>query len=287
MATIAFRLTKNADPEERLEEAALWKALYDFYSDEIVAFDDEKGEGPDLPTFGRSHGSPVKPNRNPVPSKLDYWLDPAFTRHAHRSFWVCDWNAAEEKVKYLHDLGIDAFVKSTKSKHFICKIPADGTTFYEAMGDMAYSFIDGGPDLLVQEFIPMDYEHRFFVIDRKIVTDSPVQTSLTPIDYPLEPGSLSKTPISTRLDINVDIYNELRRVAEDISATMDYPHASVDCAITTSPDSPMGVGCLIEMNPMQLGQLGLYACNVRALAEASVKLIDEYKPSTEPLFTLV
>lgn len=286
MATVAFRLTNNTDPEERLEEAALWKALYDFYGEDIVAFEGSNSEGPDLPTFGRSPASPLKPSKNPVSSKLEYWLDPSFEKFAQRKFWLCDWDEAEKKVEELQELGIGAFVKSTKSKHFICRIPAFGTTFYEEMGDMAYSFIDGGPKLLIQELVPMQFEHRFFVVNHKIITDSPVQVSLTPIDYPLAAGSVSKTPSSKQLEVRPDIYNELRRVAAAVACEMEFPHASVDCAITFTPEHPEGIGCLIEMNPMQIGQLGLYACNVRALAEASEKLIDEYKPSTDPLFTL-
>jgi hypothetical protein len=67
---------------------------------------------------------------------------------------------------------------------------------------------------------------------------------------------------------------------------MVYPHASVDCAITSSSVDQSETGCLIEMNPMQIGQLGLYACNVRALAEASKKLIPDYDPVAKPLFTI-
>lgn len=286
MKTVAFRLTNNTDPEERLEEAALYKAFYDFYGDDIYVFDDATEDGPDLPTFGRSHRLPLKPSRNPVSSTLNYWFDPAFKKHAQRDFWICDWNEAELKVKELQNQGLETFIKSTRSKHFIQRIPAYGTIFIESMGDMAYSFIDGGPHLIVQEAIPMKYEHRFFVIDRQIVTDSPVQMRLTPIDYPLCYGSVSKTPNSTNLEINSNAYNELLRVAKDVASTMEYPHASVDCAITTSSVGKFEIGCLIEMNPMCLGQLGLYACNVRALAEASAKLLDEYTPSKEPLFQI-
>src|SRR5690606_6970588 len=146
MPTVAFRLTHNMDPEERLEEAALWKALCDFYGEEIVPFDDTKEEAPDLPTFGRTSSSFCKPDRNPIPSSLDYWSDPASGEHAHRDFWICDWEAAVRQVNVLHSRGATAFVKATKSKHWICNVPV-GSTLYDAMGDMAYSFLDGGPDL--------------------------------------------------------------------------------------------------------------------------------------------
>lgn len=280
MTKIAFRLTRNTDPEERLEEAALWKALYDVYGENIIGFSDDTDE-PDLPTFGRT--SPFF-NKNPISSELKYWNDPAFIKYAKRDVWVCDLNTARDKVNDLHRRGVQAFIKSTRSKHYICKVPI-GTSLDDAMGYMAYSFIDDGPELIVQEHIKMTYEHRFFVIDREIVTDSPVQTPLTPLDYPLPTGSVSHTPNAEMLEINPQIYNELRLIAEKVASEMDYPHAAVDCAITETSDG-RPTACLIEMNPMQLGQLGLFACDVRALAKASHKLIKEYEPTNEKSFKI-
>src|SRR5690606_38164588 len=117
-------------------------------------------------------------------------------------------------ISILHDRGVDGFVKSTQDKHWVGRIPI-GVSLYEAMDGMAYSFIDGGPKLVVQEFIPMKYEHRFFVVDRRIATDSPVQTRLTPIDHPLPEGSVSPTPTAKHLDVDLAAYAELKRVAEE------------------------------------------------------------------------
>lgn len=286
MPTIGFRLTKNLDPEERLEEAALWKAFHDFYGNDVVAIDDEARETRDIPTFGRDPRSYQAKNNNPVSSILEYWNDPAFQKFSGRKMWVCDWDEAKKRVQQLRDIGVGAFIKSTRTKHFVCKVPATGASFDDVMGDMAYSFIDGGPKLLVQELVDMKYEHRFFVIDRKIVTHSPVQVTLTPLDYPLPDFSVSRTPNSSSLEASKEILSELHRTASRVADEMEYPHAAIDCAITTSPDRPNGTGCVIEFNPMKLGQLGLYACNVRKLAEASPALLKEFKPASEPTFKM-
>lgn len=241
-----FRLTENKDPEERLEEAALWKAMHDEYGDEIAPLPDDAEAGV---CFGRM-GSKV---RNHVSDKLPYWADPAFLRHTQRRFSVVSYDGLREAVAALHADGLGAFVKSTKSKHCIFKVPL-GASFEEAIGAMAYSFMDGGPDLMVQQLIEPTYETRFFCIDRQIVTESPINPHLTPIDFPCRSHP---TPIATAL----------RRVAFDIADDMETPHASIDCALI---DGQPGV---VELNPMILGNLGLYACDVRALAKASRQLI--------------
>jgi len=246
--TILFRLVENLDPEERLEEAALWKAMHDEYGDGIVPLTDD--EDTEHVAFGRM-GRSV---RNYVSDNLAYWDDPAFLRHAQRRFCVVDFDGLENAISDLHAAGFGAFVKSTRSKHYIVKIPV-GTTVADAMDAMAYSFMDGGPRLMVQQLIEPTYETRFFCIGREIVTSSPICASLTPLDFPYSPYPQK-------------ICDALRTVARDIASAMQTPHASIDCAMT---DGKPGV---IELNPMILGNLGLYACDVRALARASRKLIE-------------
>ena len=273
--TVQFRLSDNADPEERLEEAALWKAIHDEYGDEAVAI---RNEGdPDLPTFGRSLARRMEPHgRNPVSENLPYWRDPAFLEHTHRFFRVCTFDEAKSEVSKLHVSGRGAFLKSVRHKHAIFNIPA-GTTFLEAMGDMAYSFIDGGPQLMVQELVEVRYEHRFFVIDRTVVTESPVQWALTPLDFPLPSGTVFATPNSTLAEMKPDIADALRAVAKDIASKMEYPHAAVDCGLI---DGEPGA---IELNPMCLGQVGLYAADVRALARASKDLLRDFVAQPNPV----
>lgn len=272
MARLSFRLTSNPDPEERLEEAALWKAMHDEYGDSIEALPEGSKGSAGAPTFGRPLRQPSGGGLNPVSNRLDYWKDPAFLDHAVRSFAVCPFEEAEGAVRALHDRGLAAFVKSTRSKHAIFRVPV-GSSFASVIGDMAYSFMDGGPGLMVQEECRIEYEHRFFCIGREIVADSPVQSSLTPIDFPLPGGTVYRRPDSTEPETRPEVTDNLRNLAERIAAEMACPHASVDCAYVN------GRPGAVEFNPMRLGQLGLYAADVRALAKASRKLLQN--PETE------
>lgn len=241
-----FRLTDNADPEERLEEAALWKAMHDEYGDNISPLPDDAESGVCFGRIGRKI-------RNHVSDDLPYWTDSAFLLHTRRRFTVVNYDGLRDAVAALHADGLGAFVKSTKSKHYIARIPV-GTSFENGIGDMAYSFMDGGPHLMVQQLIEPTYETRFFCIGRQIVTESPIDAKLTPIDFP-------------RVKHPAPIASALMTVAVNIARYMRMPHASIDCALI---DGEPGV---IELNPMILGNLGLYACDVRALARASRQLI--------------
>lgn len=257
------------DPEERLEEAALWKAMHDEYGDGIVALrEDDKGD-PAVPTFGRAMRIPTRCGHNPVGDRLEYWNDPAFIAETRRRFSVVPFSLVADEVKKLHADGLGAFVKSTRSKHAIFRIPT-GENPTEVIGVMAYSFIDGGPALMVQELCEMRMEHRFFCIGREIVTDSPVQWALTPLDHPLPEGTAYETPAAKRaIQAGPDVREALAEVAKRIARNMEFPHAAIDCALIN------GRPGAIELNPMRLGQLGLYAADVRALASASRKLLPE------------
>lgn len=243
---IFFRLTDNKDPEERLEEAALWKAMHDEYGEAIGVLS-ESNQG--SVCFGRQSSNVL----NYVSDHLPYWDDPAFLRHVGRRFAVVDYEGLRGAITQLHGEGLGAFVKSTRSKHFICRVPV-GTDLVEAMGAMAYSFMDGGPNLMVQQLVEPSYEYRFFCVGRQIITESPINPLLTPIDFPLP----SHPPV---------VVSALRAVAASVASDMRVPHASIDCALI---DGHPGV---IELNPMILGNLGLYACDIRALARASRKLL--------------
>lgn len=273
MTGTAFRLTSNLDPEERLEEAALWKAMHDEYGDGIEALPEDGKGDPSVPTFGRALRNPLGCGLNPVSDRLDYWNDPAFLSEARRRFAVVPFERVEAEVTRLHSAGLGAFVKSTRSKHAIFRIPAGGSV-RQAIGEMAYSFIDGGPELMVQEMCEIRTEHRFFCIGREIVTESPVQWALTPLDHPLPEGTAYATPASKRpLDPDPAAKDELARVARRIARDMEFPHAAIDCALIN------GTPGAVELNPMRLGQLGLYAADVRALAKASRRLLPKAAPA--------
>ena len=271
MPRAAFRLTDNADPEERLEEAALWKAMYDQYGpDGIVAIRGHAEAPHGLPVFGRTPKFPV-PCANPVSQRLAYWTDTAFLNACRREFHVVPFEDAEPIVRDLQARGKGAFIKSTSLKHFTTTVGPD-EDFRKKIGVMAFTFIDGGPELMIQELALVEYEYRYFVVDGEIVTSSPNMTWLTPIDYPLPNGTVFRTPQTTIPESRPDIVSELNYLVVDVASSMAMPHACIDVALIN------GVPGVVEMNPMQIGQVGLFASSVRALARASESLAASYVP---------
>jgi hypothetical protein len=274
---IGFRLSDNTDPEERLEEAALWKAMKDLYGDRISAVTPEHPAGDDWIMFGR--GARFDTGQEPVSSRLDYWTDPAFLENCGREFSVVPYEGLRAAVADLHARGIGAFVKSTRMKHFVCRIPV-GADVDDEIGPMAFSFMDGGPALMVQALAELKYEHRFFVVGRRIVTDSPVMVALTPLDWRESVGMAYETPTGGRRRMNPD-FEGYYALAERVIADMVPEHVVIDIALID------GEPAVIEMNPMQLGQVGLYASSVRDLAVASQTLIEGFVPQKRPIFTVL
>jgi len=252
MTRYTYRLTDNLDPEERLEEAALWKAMHDRFGDAIV------------PVTGDVHADYGRLRRQDTKPGMPYWNDPAFLREARRSFVTMPYDDAKSEVARLHNLGQSAFVKSTRDKHAIFRCPV-GTSLSEAMGDFVYSFIDGGPALMVQEMVEMTYEWRFFVMDRRIVTDSTNHPDLTPLNFPCR-VAYRTTEGHESCGVGGFMRQPLFDVAQRIAASMATPTAVIDCAYING-----NAGC-VELNPLHLGNVGLFACDVRALADAAFNL---------------
>lgn len=257
MAVATYTLLESADPEERLEDAALFKAMKDVFGDQLVGCMNGISVDP-APVLQYGRESRFQPSRTPT---LKYWEDPAFLAYTGRSFKVLDWDAAEIEVKRLHSEGKGAFLKSTRCKHYAIKVPVGKSLSDEEFEGMAYSFIDGGPKLMVQEMVPMEFEHRFFVINRQVVTDSPNAVHLTPLDYPYRYSH--RHPSSAIQSIRPISYGlAMLKVVEDIAANMATPDAVIDLALVG-----VKVVC-VEFNPFIVGGVGLFASDVRAIAQA-------------------
>lgn len=252
MAKFCYRTSSTLDPEERLEDAAMVKALHDRFGDRLKVIPPEMDWQDGMERWG-------SPYRNQI-SDFRYWDDPAFIDAAGREFWVGPIDEAPDRIAALHDTGSDAFVKSTRFKHWIGKV-ARGQSMLDAMKGMEYSFMDGGPHLMVQEFVPMEFEWRFVVIDRRIVTHSPNAMHLTPIDHPV--ASIFRTPSSKQPERNDgSALGRMISLARMIAGKMRPDHAIVDCAMVGQ------MAVCVEMNPFVPGGFGLFACDVRAIARA-------------------
>jgi glutathione synthase/RimK-type ligase-like ATP-grasp enzyme len=177
-------------------------------------------------------------------------------------------------IKSLQEKDLDVIVKSIISqKHFLCQIGRNESP-YELIGDMAYSFIDRDECLLIQEYKPMTYERRFFVVNREVVTHSPVANHLTPLDLISDDDVINQHYYSPN---NQDYYydnkttEQFLEVAQDITQKMDDPHATFDLSLTKE-----GV-TIIEFNPLKIGMIGLFAMDPRKIAESSKDVINDIK----------
>lgn len=258
---VYYRLSNNEDPEERLEDAALWKAMKDEYGDDIGLLRQDE----DIPRgkimFGRTRrGEMYSSSGN---ATMNYWSDPEFLGNCEREFYLCDFNSALRMIDDLHARGKGAFVKATDRKLYTQSISV-GLDAAKAIGDMAYSFMDRPPSIMVQELCDIEFEQRFIFIDRELAASSPVAWHLTPLDW-VDPNFFWRTPNSKEAELAPE--KNLREFAKGVARECQFSNVNIDCAFIN------GKPGVVEFNDCHLGQLGLYACNVRALAKASRKLI--------------
>jgi hypothetical protein len=275
MSHLYYRLTNTTDPEERLEDAALYKALHDEFGKGLTLVPHEAPAPKDGLFFGRGKNSEFNDKNLLGKPGLPYWEDPAFQAGISRSFLLTDLEGAEQEVARLHAEGKDAFLKSTQQKHFIGRVD-QGQKFHEELDGIVYSFIDRKDCLMVQEAVDMQFERRFLVINGEVVTHSPVAWHLTPM-------SRSAIKDDTGFDVEDLHYANPRahearfspaatarmlEVAQRVASQSDTPHLCIDLAILGSDpeNDPIEV---IEFNPMQPGAVGLYACDPGKIAEAT------------------
>lgn len=274
MSHLYYRLTKTEDPEERLEDAVLYKAMHDTFGKGLTMVDMDEPAPMDGLFLGRGKNRELWQKNILGQPGMKYWEDPAFQNAITRSFVVTDLSGAEEEIKRLHAEGKDAFLKSTKQKHFVGRVD-QGETIHEALGGMVYSFMDIENCLMVQEAVEMSYERRFLVMNGKVVTQSPVAWHLTPMSrsWIQEETGFSvedvhfMTPQSRQPMISTDGTARMTAFAQEIADASDNPHLCIDIAIIGDDPSkdPME---LIEFNPMQPGAVGLYGCDPKRVAEA-------------------
>lgn len=273
MSRLYYRLSETSDPEERLEDAALYKALHDEFGDGLTLVPGDQSAPPVGLFLGRGkkneHGGNVLAR-----SGLRYWEDPAFRDALNREFIVTDLKGALAGVIDLHARGKGAFVKSTKDKHFVQRIDV-GEQFAKKIGSMAYSFMDIPDCLIVQEAVEMTYERRFLVMNGRIVTQSPVAWHLTPMSrgailqregFNIEDLHY-KTPGVRDATFDPDLTKRMTAHAQRIADASETPHLCIDLAVLGG-NLRNGQIEVIEFNPMQPGAVGLYACDPVAIASA-------------------
>ncbi len=274
MSHLYYRLAETEDPEERLEDAVLYKALHDCFGSGLTTIDMDAPAPTDGLFLGRGKNREVAQENLLAAPGLKYWNDPAFKDAITRSFMITDLKGAEAEVDRLHEQGKDAFVKSTRQKHCVSRVD-QGQSLYDALGGMVYSFMDLEDCLMVQEAMEMNYERRFLVMNGKVVTQSPVAWHLTPMsrswiqdDTGFSVEDLHyKTPNSHETRFSPDGTKRMTEFAQKIADASDTAHLCIDLAIIGDDPSKDPIE-IIEFNPMQPGAVGLYACDPKQIAKA-------------------
>lgn len=276
MAPLYYRLSSTEDPEERLEDACLWKAMHDTYGDGITAIPSNCRAPKEGVLFGRSRhfeSDHAFVGRH----QTFYGRDPGFEWGASRRHEICDLPRAEALIAEIHAEGKDAFIKSTAMKLAADPVPR-GESLSSVLGNRIWSFVDREDCLLVQDFVKMRHERRFVVIAGEIVTHSPVAFHLTPIDrarlfedtgHPVSDLHFETPEFGTPL-VDAALSRRMEAFVTEVVARSDMKDTVIDVA--ELEDGRIEV---IEFNPVSPGGFGLFACDPYAIAEASAQLLPD------------
>lgn len=274
---IAFRPYNGDDAEEKIESNALHNALKKLIPENEINIIGRRTPEGTTHRFGRSNSidtlpiaSLIYPGERYQATNARYWDWPTFIDHANRFVKVAPYEEAKDIVATIHEAGNHAFVKSTRQKHFIQKVPR-GTSLNQAIGDWAYDLIDGGPNLIVQDFATIVAEYRIFIIDGEVITGAGKIMEHTPADHrPCDFGPFSRftpSPDGEAVD-NPDLVKRYIDLARSIASCLPDRHTNIDVALINGR-----VG-IVEANPLELGQIGLFGCDIDILTRATLKSLE-------------
>lgn len=271
-----YRLSNTPDPEERLEDAAMAKALKDVLGKDLEVVESgignadlkKRGIGDKDVVLGRHmKWNGQHPGAFLAPPHLPYWNDPAFKAAAGRSFKACTYNEANAEVARLHAEGKNAFIKSTTTKEFTSSVPV-GSKIIDVAEELVFSWLDlEWPVLMVQEAVEMTCEHRFCVMERQIVSHSPVMIPLTPLDAATIGGMVAPKPTADKLVHSPETVKQLKEFAAGLAQQLEVKSCILDCCLID------GKPAAIELNALNIGQFGLYGMDVRDIAWGAARIL--------------
>lgn len=277
MPNLRYALSQSTDPEELLEVAMMWKALFDTFGKGIHPLRPGEMPGPGNLVFGLA--SDAQRHAAGTGLREDYWNIPAFRSRVARSFALCTFDEAQREVTRLGDMGKGAFVKSIRRKEFI-GTGEPGCSLTDIMGEMAFSHLDyPHPTLMVQERVAMTCEYRCAVVAGRVVTSSPVVVSATPNlahSHQLrgyDPCSiLYRSPMNALGDFEADgdLTAQMRGMAAEIASECELVSGTIDIALIDGERIEP-----IEMNIGYPGGYGLFFCDPYAIARAARSIVPE------------
>lgn len=283
MPNLLFSLLESKDPEERLENAMLWKAMSDVYGDKIhpITADDKVQPGDMI--FGMPTGRQLRTSGSDVPK--DYWNWEPFTSRLSRDFHVCNYEEAQAAVASLNEAGKAPFVKALRDKFYVER-GEHGQSLEEILGDMVYSFCDyDTPVLMIQEAVDFSHEYRCIIVDGQVVTGSPVLHAATPAARLMMRGDnpearLYKSPsdpISSGKHAGVVVSN-MKAIAAEMAQELRLTSGTIDLGLIGGDPGRIEP---IEINSGLPGRYGLYFADPVKIAEATRSIVPEALLSNE------
>lgn len=240
--------------------------------------------GPRPETVGIGHSS--------MGVDIPYWRYESFRHHAGRFMTTAGFHPDDAQATDIESLDIVRsgerfFIKTTASK----RLPATtGHLVREAnprhpdltderieFDSMSWGWaevnLEGQSDsLLVQQYVPMRYEYRFFVIDGRVVTGAGCIEEHTPFDIPADQAGGFDTRVREHRGQDSDVVDDPElvstlvnfavAVASDLDAEADEDELNaytLDVALGPD-DKPL----VVELNPIDVA--GFYACDPYAIA---------------------
>jgi hypothetical protein len=267
MAKVAFRPYSGDDREEKIESDRIEQALALALAGDVTIGDTIPADATHV--FGRLPKHWARPVTLVYPEAshlhLDYWNWEGFLAHARRSSEVHDLAGATKRVAEIHAAGHDAFVKATMPKFYTSIVPR-GMTLSRHLDALAFSFIDRGPCLIVQESVAMKHEYRILVVDGQPVTGAGTVFSHTPDDNqsPFNP-LVSPNPADDNCTSDEALVSRYLDFARQVIPLMPTQSFSLDVAMI---NGEIGI---VELNPLMLGQIGLFACDPTLLTSAVLR----------------
>lgn len=283
MANLLFSLLESKDPEERLENAMLWKALKDVYGPNIhaLSYSEEPGDGDMI--FGLPPARQMEASRTALPR--DYWNWEAFRSRISREFGVYTLEEAEQVVDDMNARGKEVFLKATSDK-FYTERAKPGASLYKTLGDMVYSFCDIEiPCLMVQEAVDFTHEYRCVIVNGKVVTGSPVVFAATPmarmsLNGENAEGLLFRSPADpfSAGQYAGPVVTQMKRIANEMAADLKMVSGTIDLGLIGGDSKKIEP---IEINSGYPGRYGLYFADPVKIAKASVEIVPEHLLSPE------
>lgn len=218
----------------------------------------------------------------------DYWAFPEFHKYAGRDIAVCS-NGVEGRADILEVLEAwrqegkkKAFIKATTPKTYMCVVYLEDCNSSQDIhdqlsrdGNLGWGLVynEGRPNAwLVQEYVEMRHERRFFVVDDTVVTSAGCIEEFTPI-YNTGLAHDTKTRevrgSNEYPKENYDVLTVQKELAEKVAAELRYSGMRRDYVVDIALRKD-GSALVVEFN--SLWNSGLYASSpllvVKAILDA-------------------